>query len=218
MIRGRSHPRHDAVLRSGGYRESHARTALRGNPTRRDAHKIEQDDLSLPDKQALLAEREKLARRQAQQRSRCWCPRTRTSLPFLLTGRSAKSRSSRCVLLKERAQWKPLRGKWRVFLIDGIDRAFEQSANSLLKTLEEPPSASDPDHDRAEPLRFASDDPFASASISAHALWVTKRCAPFAHRPPPFRCRAAAGARRRESGHGRRVGSRSPTTVGVRPC
>jgi DNA polymerase-3 subunit delta' len=42
--------------------------------------------------------------------------------------------------LKDRAQLKPLKGAWRVFLIDGIDRANEQAANSLLKTLEEPPS------------------------------------------------------------------------------
>src|SRR5205814_1186201 len=42
-------------------------------------------------------------------------------------------------LLKDRAQLKPLRGPRRVFLIDGIDRANEQAANSLLKTLEEPP-------------------------------------------------------------------------------
>jgi DNA polymerase-3 subunit delta' len=42
-------------------------------------------------------------------------------------------------VLKERAQFKPLHGKRRVFLIDHIDRANEQAANSLLKTLEEPP-------------------------------------------------------------------------------
>jgi DNA polymerase-3 subunit delta' len=42
-------------------------------------------------------------------------------------------------LLKERAPFKPLRGNRRVFLIDHIDRAGEQAANSLLKTLEEPP-------------------------------------------------------------------------------
>jgi DNA polymerase-3 subunit delta' len=34
---------------------------------------------------------------------------------------------------------KPLRGCWRIFLIDGMDRANVQAANSLLKTLEEPP-------------------------------------------------------------------------------
>src|SRR6185295_14357402 len=42
-------------------------------------------------------------------------------------------------LLKDRAQLMPLHGSRRVFLIDSIDRANEQAANSLLKTLEEPP-------------------------------------------------------------------------------
>jgi DNA polymerase-3 subunit delta' len=42
-------------------------------------------------------------------------------------------------VLKERAQFRPLKGERRVFLIDQIDRANEQAANSLLKTLEEPP-------------------------------------------------------------------------------
>ena len=42
-------------------------------------------------------------------------------------------------LLKERAQYKPLHGARRIFLIDQADRAGEQAANSLLKTLEEPP-------------------------------------------------------------------------------
>jgi DNA polymerase-3 subunit delta' len=42
--------------------------------------------------------------------------------------------------LKERATLKPLKGAWRVFVIDGIDRANEAAANSLLKTLEEPPA------------------------------------------------------------------------------
>ena len=41
--------------------------------------------------------------------------------------------------LKESAQFKPSRGSRRVFLIDHVDRAGEQAANSLLKTLEEPP-------------------------------------------------------------------------------
>jgi DNA polymerase-3 subunit delta' len=61
-----------------------------------DAHKIEQDDLSLESIQQMR-------------------------------------------FLKERAPLKPLKGSWRVFLIDSIDRANEQAANSLLKTLEEPP-------------------------------------------------------------------------------
>ena len=42
-------------------------------------------------------------------------------------------------LLRERAQLLPSRGRWRVFLIDQFDRASHQVADSLLKTLEEPP-------------------------------------------------------------------------------
>jgi DNA polymerase III subunit delta' len=42
-------------------------------------------------------------------------------------------------LLKERAQFLPHHGKRRIFLIDHVDRANEQAANSLLKILEEPP-------------------------------------------------------------------------------
>jgi DNA polymerase-3 subunit delta' len=42
-------------------------------------------------------------------------------------------------LLKERAQFLPHKGSRRIFLIDHVDRANEQAANSLLKTLEEPP-------------------------------------------------------------------------------
>jgi DNA polymerase-3 subunit delta' len=43
-------------------------------------------------------------------------------------------------LLKDQAQLNPSRGRYRVFLIDQIDRANEQAANSLLKVLEEPPA------------------------------------------------------------------------------
>src|SRR6202142_1046312 len=42
-------------------------------------------------------------------------------------------------LLKEAAQYLPHKGPRRVFLIDHVDRANDQAANSLLKTLEEPP-------------------------------------------------------------------------------
>jgi DNA polymerase-3 subunit delta' len=41
--------------------------------------------------------------------------------------------------LKEQAQYLPHKGKRRIFVIDHVDRANEQAANSLLKTLEEPP-------------------------------------------------------------------------------
>ena len=43
-------------------------------------------------------------------------------------------------LFKERAQYGPLEGRYRIFLIDHLDRANEQAANSLLKMLEEPPA------------------------------------------------------------------------------
>ncbi len=41
--------------------------------------------------------------------------------------------------MKDAAQYLPHRGSRRIFLIDHLDRANEQAANSLLKTLEEPP-------------------------------------------------------------------------------
>jgi DNA polymerase-3 subunit delta' len=42
-------------------------------------------------------------------------------------------------MLKDRAQYLPHQGKRRIFVIDHVDRANDQAANSLLKTLEEPP-------------------------------------------------------------------------------
>jgi DNA polymerase-3 subunit delta' len=42
-------------------------------------------------------------------------------------------------VLRERAQFKPLHGNKRIILIDHLEKANEQSANSLLKILEEPP-------------------------------------------------------------------------------
>jgi DNA polymerase III subunit delta' len=104
-----------------------------------DPQKIEKDDLSLPDKQAMLAEREKLP---ADKRNND--PLLVSTHPDFVTfppdGPLRQISIHQMRLLKDRAQWKPLKGNWRVFLIDGIDRAFEQAANSLLKTLEEPPS------------------------------------------------------------------------------
>src|SRR5207244_8169182 len=41
--------------------------------------------------------------------------------------------------LKDAAQYLPHKGSRRIFLIDHVDRANDQAANSLLKTLEEPP-------------------------------------------------------------------------------
>lgn len=104
-----------------------------------DATKIDQDDLSLEKNAELITEREK------------WTADKRNEDPLLFSSHSdfitfppdgplRQITIQQMRLLKERAQLKPLRGAWRVFLIDGIDRANEQAANSLLKTLEEPPA------------------------------------------------------------------------------
>jgi DNA polymerase-3 subunit delta' len=103
-----------------------------------DAHKIELDDLNLESNAALIADREKWT-----SDKRNDDPLVFSSHPDFLTfppeGPLRQLTIQQMRLLKERAQLKPLKGSWRVFLIDSIDRANEQAANSLLKTLEEPP-------------------------------------------------------------------------------
>lgn len=102
------------------------------------AEKIEHDDLSLPENSGLIAAREKLP---ADKRNDD--PLVFGTHPDFLTfapdGPLRQLSIPQMRLLKERAQFKPLRGARRVFLIDQADRAGEQAANSLLKTLEEPP-------------------------------------------------------------------------------
>jgi DNA polymerase-3 subunit delta' len=102
------------------------------------APKIEQDDLSLESNATLIADREKWT---ADKRNED--PLVFGSHPDFLTfapdGPLRQITIPQMRLLKERASLKPLKGSWRVFLIDGIDRANPQAANSLLKTLEEPP-------------------------------------------------------------------------------
>ncbi|HVW83440.1 MAG TPA: hypothetical protein VHB50_02120 [Bryobacteraceae bacterium] len=103
-----------------------------------DPGKIEHDDLSLPENASLIAAREKLP---ADKRNDD--PLVFSTHPDFLTfppdGPLRQISIPQMRLLKERAQYKPLKGKRRVFLIDQADRAGEQAANSLLKTLEEPP-------------------------------------------------------------------------------
>jgi DNA polymerase-3 subunit delta' len=103
-----------------------------------EANKIERDDLSLPQNDAYVAEREKLP---AEKRSDD--PLLFASHPDFITfppdGPLRQISIQQMRLLKERAQFKPLHGRYRVFLVDHIDRANEQAANSLLKILEEPP-------------------------------------------------------------------------------
>lgn len=103
-----------------------------------DAEKIERDDLSLPGNLAYIREREKWP---AERRNED--PLMFASHPDFVTfapdGPLRQISIQQMRRLKELAQYKPLRGACRVFLIDELDRANEQAANSLLKTLEEPP-------------------------------------------------------------------------------
>ncbi len=102
------------------------------------ADKIEQDDLSLEKNQTAIEEREK------------WTSDKRNDDPLVFSthpdfatfapdGPLRQITIAQMRLAKERARLNPLHGAWRIFLIDSIDRANEQAANSLLKTLEEPP-------------------------------------------------------------------------------
>jgi DNA polymerase III subunit delta' len=103
-----------------------------------DAHKIEADDLSLESNQNLITDREKWT---ADKRNED--PLFFSTHPDFLTfapdGPLRQLTIHQMRFLKDRATLKPLKGNWRVFLIDQIDRANEQAAHSLLKTLEEPP-------------------------------------------------------------------------------
>jgi DNA polymerase III subunit delta' len=102
------------------------------------AEKIEQDDLSLPANANLITTREKLP---ADKRNDD--PLFFGTHPDFLTfppdGPLRQLSIPQIRMLKEMAQYKPLHGARRIFLIDQADRAGEQAANSLLKTLEEPP-------------------------------------------------------------------------------
>ncbi len=99
---------------------------------------IERDDLSLPHNLETVADRER------------WPSEKRNDDPLLFNshpdfvtfapdGPLRQISIPQTRLLKERAQYLPHHGKRRIFLIDHVDRANEQAANSLLKTLEEPP-------------------------------------------------------------------------------
>ena len=102
------------------------------------ANKIEQDDLSLPANVAAVADREKWT---ADKRNED--PLLFASQPDFVTfppdGPLRQITMQQIRLLRDYARLNPLHGDRRVFLIDHIDRANEQAANSLLKTLEEPP-------------------------------------------------------------------------------
>lgn len=103
-----------------------------------DSGKIEQDDLSLEANRELITDREKWTSEKRNEE-----PLFFSSHPDFVTfppdGPLRQLSIPQMRFLRERAQYKPLKGNRRVFLIDRIDRANEQAANSLLKTLEEPP-------------------------------------------------------------------------------
>jgi DNA polymerase-3 subunit delta' len=100
--------------------------------------KIEHDDLSREGNVELIATREKLP---ADKRNDdpLFFGTHPDFLTFAPDGPLRQISIPQMRLLKERAQFKPLHGSRRIFLIDQVDRAGEQAANSLLKTLEEPP-------------------------------------------------------------------------------
>jgi len=100
--------------------------------------KIEKDDLSLPDNTALIAEREKLPADKRSEDPLLFASHV-DFVTFPPDGPLRQISIQQIRLLKERAQFGPLKGRRRVFLIDHLDRANEQAANSLLKILEEPP-------------------------------------------------------------------------------
>jgi DNA polymerase III subunit delta' len=102
------------------------------------AELIERDDLSLPHNLETIALREKMPPEKRNED-----PLLFASHPDFVTfppdGPMRQLSIQQTRLLKERAQFLPHKGSRRVFVIDHVDRANEQAANSLLKTLEEPP-------------------------------------------------------------------------------
>jgi len=102
------------------------------------ADKIERDDLSLEANVQIIADREKWTAEKRNEDPLFFSSHA-DFLTFAPEGPLRQLTIPQMRMLKDRAAMKPLKGAWRVFLIDGIDRANEQAANSLLKTLEEPP-------------------------------------------------------------------------------
>src|SRR6476469_9175457 len=100
--------------------------------------KIERDDLSLAENVSVIAEREKLPADKRSEDPLLFASHL-DFVTFPPDGPLRQISIQQIRLLKERAQFGPLRGRRRVFLIDRLDRANEQAANSLLKILEEPP-------------------------------------------------------------------------------
>ncbi len=103
-----------------------------------EASKIEQDDLSLPANLERISEREKWTSEKRNEEPLFFATQS-DFVTFPPDGPMRQIGMPQMRFLREQAHFAPLHGSRRVFLIDGIDRANEQAANSLLKTLEEPP-------------------------------------------------------------------------------
>src|SRR5215831_2142443 len=99
---------------------------------------IERDDLSLPDNVNTIATRERLSAEKRNEDPLLFATHP-DFVTFAPDGPLRQISIQQTRLLKERAQYLPNQGKRRVFVIDHVDRANDQAANSLLKTLEEPP-------------------------------------------------------------------------------
>ena len=99
---------------------------------------IERDDLSLPENVDAIAGRERLPSEKRNEDPLLFSTHP-DFVTFAPDGPMRIISIQQTRLLKERAQFLPNKGNRRVFLIDHVDRANDQAANSLLKTLEEPP-------------------------------------------------------------------------------
>jgi len=102
------------------------------------AELIERDDLSLPANVEAIAAREKLPAEKRNDDPLMLATHA-DFVTFPPDGPLRQISIQQTRLLKDRAQFRPNKGNRRVFLIDHVDRANDQAANSLLKTLEEPP-------------------------------------------------------------------------------
>jgi len=107
---------------------------LMGHP-----EQIERDDLSLPHNLEALAAREKLAAEKRNDDPLMFATHP-DFVTFAPDGPLRQITIPQTRMLKDLAQFAPHKGSRRVFLIDHVDRANDQAANSLLKTLEEPPA------------------------------------------------------------------------------
>src|SRR3954454_9450308 len=99
---------------------------------------VGKDDLSLPDNLEIVATREKLPADKRNEDPLLFATHP-DFVTFAPDGPLRQISIPQTRMLKERAQFLPHQGNRRIFLIDHVDRANEQAANSLLKTLEEPP-------------------------------------------------------------------------------